>query len=187
MAATGKKVIPIDPENDAMWLGRIGRALDRTLSALNEPGGEIHGTARVNEASRHIEDRLLLELNSEPGWKCSIPKNADGEDQRTGYPDLRLTMEDGGVVYLDPKLYDSPASTLRTFYYEPKTSTNKIRDDARHLLVAIRHSGSSGSDLRLLSWKLVDVSKIPVSLKAEFQASNRDMYRPENIVGASKE
>ena len=141
----------------------------------------------MNEASRHVEDRLLAELNKETGWKCSIPKNADGEDQRSGYPDLRLVMEDGGIVYLDPKLYDSPESTLRTFYYEPKTSTNKIRDDARHLLVAIRHSGKSGSDLRLISWKLVDVSKIQVRLKAEFQASNNDMYRAENIVGASKE
>lgn len=187
LAATGKKVIPVDPEKDAVWLARIGRALDRTLNALNEPDGKIHDTARVNEASRHVEDRLLAELNNEPGWKCSIPKNANGEDQRSGYPDLRLTMENGEVVYLDPKLYDSPTSTLRTFYYEPKTSTNKIRDDARHLLVAIRHSGKSGNDLRLLSWKLVDVSKIPVRLKAEFQASNSDMYRKENIVGASKE
>ncbi len=182
LAATGKKVIPVDPKNDAAWLERIGRALDRTLHALNEPEGKIHDTARVNEASRHVEDRLLLELNSEPGWKCTIPKNAGGEDQRSGYPDLRLTMENGKVVYLDPKLYDSPTSTLRTFYYEPKTSTNKIRDDARHLLVAIRHTGKSGNDLRLTSWELVDVSKIRVRLKAEFQASNSDMYRPENIV-----
>jgi len=187
LAATGKKVIPVDPKNDAAWLGRIGRALDRTLHALNEPDGKIHDTSRVNEASRHVEDRRLLELNSEPGWKCTIPKNASGEDQRSGYPDLRLAMEKGAVVYLDPKLYDSPTSTLRTFYYEPKTSTNKIRDDARHLLVAIRHTGKSGNDLRLTSWELVDVSKIRVRLKAEFQASNSDMYRPENVVGASKE
>jgi hypothetical protein len=74
-------------------------------------------------------------------------------------------MENGEVVSPDPKLYDSPASTLRTFYYEPKTSTNKIRDDARHLLVAIRHSGKSGNALRLLSWMLVDASKIPGASK----------------------
>ena len=96
-------------------------------------------------------------------------------------------MENGDIVYLDPKLFseDSRASSLRTFYYEPRTATNKIRDDARHLLVGIRHNQKPGPDLRLVAWELVDVSRLRVELKAEFQAANREMYRPENIVGRS--
>jgi hypothetical protein len=184
-AATGKQIIPVAPEADRPWLHRIGRALDRTIDTLNSPSGGIHLAGRINEASRPVENRLMLELNREPGWECSIPRNAAGGEQRSGYPDLRLLMENGEVVYLDPKLYDSRESTLRSFYYEPKTATNKVLDDARHLLVGIRHNGKSGIELRLLGWELIDVSRIRVQLKAEFQASNREMYREENVVAKS--
>ena len=183
-ATTGKKILPVDPKADRPWLARLGTALDRVLADLNAPAHKIHQTARVNEASRFIEDELRAALSREPGWTCAVPSTSSGGEQRSGYPDLRLVLENGDVVYLDPKLFEKEArnSTLRTFYYEPKTLTNKVHDDARHLLVAIAHNGKSGSDLHLLHWELVDVSRIRVRLKAEFQASNHDMYRKENIV-----
>ncbi len=113
---------------------------------------------------------------------------ASGEEQRSGYPDMRLVLPDGSIVFLDPKLFaaDSRTSTLRTFYYEPKTLTNKVHDDARHLLVGISHNGKSGADLRLLGWELVDVSRLRVQLKAEFQASNKDIYREDATVARSR-
>ncbi len=185
-ATTGKKVIPIDPEADKALLARLGQVLDKVLADLNEPSQGIHQAGRINEASRFIEDQLHKELNLQPGWKCMIPSTAAGGEQRSGYPDLRLVLENGDVVFLDPKLYeeDSRTSTLRTFYYEPKTTTNKVRDDGRHLLVAVKHNGKTGRDLRLLGWELVDVSRICVKLKAEFQASNSDMYRKDNVVAS---
>ena len=183
-ATTGKKIIPVDPAADKAWLGRLGKVLDRMLSDLNEPSQGIHKARRINEASRFVEDQLRLELNQQPGWKCMVPQTASGGEQRSGYPDLRLVLENGEVIYLDPKLYEdgSRNSTLRTFYYEPKTTTGKVHDEARHLLVAIRHNGKTGEDLRLLGWELVDVSRIRVRLKAEFQASNHDMYQKDNVV-----
>jgi hypothetical protein len=183
-ATTGKNIIPVDPEADHVWLARLGKVLDKVLGDLNSPSHGIHGAGRINEASRFIEDQLRQELNQEKGWKCMVPCTTNGEEQRSGYPDLRLVLENGNVVYLDPKLYeeDSRNSTLRTFYFEPKTTTNKVHDDARHLLVAIRHNGKTSADLRLLGWELVDVSRIFVRLKAEFQASNHDMYRKDNVV-----
>ena len=183
-ATTGKKIIPVDPVNDREWLSRLGRVLDRLLADLNDPAHAIHKVRRINEASRFIEDQLRFELNRETGWKCMVPSTAAGQEQRSGYPDLRLVLENGDVVFLDPKLFDEDSrnSTLRTFYYEPKTTTGKIHDDARQLLVAIPHNGKVGPDLRLLGWDLVDVSKIRVRLKAEFQASNHDMYRKDNVV-----
>ena len=183
-ATTGKRILPVDPVADQAWLGRLGKALDRVLAELNAPSHSIHRAVRINEASRYIEDQLREELNQEEGWKCSIPRTATDEEQRSGYPDLRLTLENGEVVYLDPKLYEdgSRNSTLRTFYFEPKTATSKVHNDARHLLVAIRHNKKTGDDLRLLGWGLVDVSKIRVRLKAEFQASNNDIDLKENVV-----
>jgi hypothetical protein len=74
-------------------------------------------------------------------------------------------------------------STLRTFYFEPKSRTNKILDDAHHLLVGIAHDGNDGR-WTFLSWHLVDLAGFRVALKAEFQGSNRDLYRPELIISS---
>ena len=183
-ATSGKKIIPIDPATDKPWIQKLGEILDRTLAKLNDPSHPIHSAGRINEASRFIEDELLAECSVVEGWSCGIPKTALGEEQRSGYPDLRLVLEDGSVVYLDPKLHAAKSrdSSLRTFYYEPKTTTGKVHDDARHLLVGVQHNEGQGGQLRFEGWELVDVSKIKVRLKAEFQASNKDLYRDQTIV-----
>jgi len=93
----------------------------------------------------------------------------------------------------DPKLYaaGSRDSSFRTFYFEPKKSTNKVRDDAVHFVVGFEHalretgSGFPKATWNFTRWDLVDLSRITVKLKAEFQGSNRDMYRPEAIVASS--
>lgn len=186
-AATGQRVIPLDAAADQPAVQQISNALDRTLAILNDPGNPIHQVGRINEASRFIEDTLMLELNREPGWQAGSPPTKTGEIQRSGYPDIRLLLPNGRVFYLDPKLMttDNRASSLRTFYYEPKTDTNKVNADAVHLLVGIHHNGKLGADLRLEAWELVDLSKISLQLKPEFQASNRDVYRPESVIRSS--
>ena len=181
-ATTGKNILPVDPE--AVWLKRLAAVLDRALAAMNDPAHPIHSVGRINEASRFIEDQLMAECNKEPGWSCGIPRTSAGEEQRSGYPDLRLVLEDQSVVYLDPKLFarGSKTTTLRTFYYEPKSATSKVQDDARHLLVGVQHNGGEGGQIRFEEWDLVDVSKIKVQLKAEFQAANKDLYRSDTIL-----
>ncbi|MFM8831357.1 MAG: hypothetical protein ACKOHM_10195 [Spartobacteria bacterium] len=181
-ATTGKHILPVSP--DAAWLRRLAAVLDRTLAAMNDPAHPIHSVGRINEASRFIEDQLMAECNKEPGWSCGIPRTSAGEEQRSGYPDLRLVLEDRSVVYLDPKLFarGSKSSSLRTFYYEPKSTTGKVHDDACHLLVGVQHTGGEGGQIRFEEWDLVDVSKIKVQLKAEFQASNKDLYRNDTIL-----
>ena len=94
----------------------------------------------------------------------------------------------GRTVYLDPKLYEagSRGSSFRTFYYEPKLETNKILEDGHHLLVGFEHRGKEQGSWQFSNWELVDLSKFRVKLKAEFQGSNRDLYRSENVVGSSR-
>lgn len=181
-ATTGKNILSAAPH--AAWVKQLGAVLDRTLAAMNDPSHPIHSVARINEASRFIEDQLMAECNKEPGWSCGIPRTSAGEEQRSGYPDLRLVLEDQSVVFLDPKLFarGSKTSTLRTFYYEPKSTTSKVHDDARHLLVGVQHNGGEGGQIRFEEWDLVDVSKMKVQLKAEFQASNKDLYRSDTIL-----
>jgi hypothetical protein len=107
---------------------------------------------------------------------------------------LRITdLESKRVFYLDPKLYaaGSRDSSFRTFYFEPKKSTNKVRDDAVHFVVGFEHapretaSGSLNAAWKFTRLDLVDLSRFTVKLKAEFQGSNRDMYRPEAIIASS--
>ncbi|MDQ6630617.1 MAG: hypothetical protein M3Y82_02540, partial [Verrucomicrobiota bacterium] len=124
-----------------------------------------------------------------PGFSCDFPRTAKGKMQRSGYPDLRLEdKKSGRVIYLDPKLYakGSRDSSFRTFYYEPKMDTGKINDDAHHLIVGFEHAPRENGQWKFLNWELVDLAKFKVRLKAEFQGSNRDLYRPELIVGTSR-
>ena len=68
---------------------------------------------------------------------------------------------------------------------------NKIRDNAVHFVIGFEHlpresgSHSSNAAWNFTRWDLVDLSRFAVKLKAEFQGSNRDMYRPEAIVASS--
>lgn len=190
-AVSGRKVLAVDPEDevDAAMLQILEDALDAMLADLALPENPIHKVGRVNEISRHAEDFLLEYLNKQEGFECTIPPNASGGAQRSGYPDLRLTHEASGrIFYIDPKVYreGSERSSFRTFYFEPKKATNKILDDASHLIMGIAHSGRVKSRWQLDSWKIVDLIDFRVRLKAEFQASNRDLYIEESVLIRSK-
>jgi hypothetical protein len=152
--------------------------LDSSLTTLSLPDSPVRKMRRINEASKYFEDLLLEKLNQSPGLRCEIPPTKSDTIQRSGYPDLKITdMATGLVFYIDPKLVEagSEKSTLRTFYYEPKTKTVKINDDAVHLLCGIIHDGKVG-EWKFTHYHLVDLSTLRVRLKAEFQASNADLY-----------
>jgi len=189
-STSGKKVLPVDPDEpvDAAMLMLLERALNRCMEQVKSPTHPIHEVGRVNEISRYIEDALLVELNSMEGFSCDIPLTAAGEHQRSGYPDLRFVHKASGrVFYVDPKIhkYGSETSSFRTFYFEPKGETNKILDDASHLIVGVSHSGKVDDLWQFNEWQIVDLAQFKVRLKAEFQASNRDMYREEAILKRS--
>ncbi len=184
-AVSGKKVIPAKGRTSA---DRVIAAIDEVMSGLlvqmNAERSPVKGLRRINEGSRFFEDGLLAGLDALDGISCAIPHTREGAAQRSGYPDLRITDDaTGDVYYLDPKLMErgSVDSTLRTFYFEPKDTTLKISDDATHLLIGIEHDGNDG-DWQFLGYRLVDLSKLKVRLKAEFQASNRDVYPEPSVL-----
>jgi len=188
-AATGHRVIPADPEHPVhrLLLDAIADALDHGVATLSAADSPVREESRINEASRHFEILLRTSLDAHPDLECAPPLLADGSAQAAGYPDLRIRhVPSGTIVYLDPKLVaaDSLDSSLRTFYFTPRTTTNKIQDDAIHLLAGITHDGNLGQ-WRFLGWKLVDLHGFRVRLKAEYQAANRDLYREELILRSS--
>jgi hypothetical protein len=155
------------------------------MKRLNAPGSAIRNVGRINEISSHFEDTLRDLLSSTAGLRCDSPPTAEGKVQRSGYPDLRIIdLESRRVFYLDPKLYaiGSRDSTSRAFYFEPRNTTNKVRDD----VIGFEHEPREKTGMwKFTRWDLVDLSRFTVNLKAEFQGSNRDMYRPEAIVASS--
>lgn len=188
-AATGKRVIPIDRKDvdSSRVLKKIGAVLDAVLADMNAEDSPTRRQKRVNEMSKFFEDSILSKLNAAESLRCGIPKTASGVLQRSGYPDLRLTdLQTGRIYYLDPKLYakESRASSLRTFYFTPKRATNKVNDDAHHLVVGIEHH-TTGSRMEFARWELIDLALFRVQLKAEFEGSNAALYRKEAIVGSS--
>jgi hypothetical protein len=190
--ATGKKIIAIDPQNesDQRVLALLRTTLDEVLNTMSAPDSPIQSIARINEVSAPFENMIRERLNAAEGFTCDFPTTAAGKAQRSGYPDLRLVDEaTKRVYYVDPKLFaaKSRGSSFRTFYFEPKIATNKIRDDAVHLIIGIEHEGRDAAHWNFTRWDIVDLSKFKVRLKAEFQGSNRDMYRPEAIVATSAE
>ncbi len=107
------------------------------------PTAQCSKAKRVNEMSSYFEEAMRAKLRSVPGFACDFPPTAAGKHQRSGYPDLRLVdTATQRVIYLDPKLFakGSRASSFRTFYFEPKRETNKVTDDARHLIVGIEQA-----------------------------------------------
>ena len=188
---TGKRVLPVNPKNevDQRVVKSISAACDETVRRLNVPDSAIQSTTRINEVSSHFEDALRELLNAEPGLSCDLPRTAQGRVMRSGYPDLRIVdLASKRVFYLDPKLYavGSRDSSFRSFYFEPKIATNKVRDDAVHFIAGFEHEPREKSGRwNFTRWDLVDLAQFRVKLKAEFQGSNHDMYRPEAIVATS--
>ena len=189
--ATGKKVLAIDraSETDQRLLKQLGTALDETLKRMNAPDSPVQSVARVNEVSAPFENMLRDVLNAAEGLTCEFAKTAGDKVQRSGYPDLQLTDDaTKRVYYLDPKLYakGSRDSSFRSFYFEPKVATNKVRADAVHLILGIEHEGRQAGHWSFTRWEIIDLAQFKVRLKAEFQGSNRDMYRPEAVVASGE-
>jgi hypothetical protein len=190
--ATGKRVLAFDPHNetDRHVVKQISAACDETMKRLNAPDSMIQNVGRINEVSSHFEDMLRELLSSTSGLSCGSPPTTDGKIQRSGYPDLRIVdLASRRVFYLDPKLYavGSRNSSFRTFYFEPKKATNKVREDAVHFIAGFEHERrEKNGRWKFTRWDLVDLSNFKVKLKAEFQGSNYDLYRAEAIVASGR-
>jgi hypothetical protein len=171
-ATSGKRVLPVDraDADTARILKSIGTVLDDVLAQMNAADSPAKRQKRVNEMSKFFEDAIAAKLNTIEGFECGVPKTAAGHVQRSGYPDIRLVDKaTGRILYLDPKLYakGSKRSSLRTFYFTPKRETNKVNDDAHHLVIGVEHE-KTGAEVKFTRWELIDLSKFRVRLKARW-------------------
>lgn len=180
-ASSGHKVLELDEGNPIHkeFLERLNKELEAITSELSRDDSPVRHERRINEVSRHFEDAILEAFKDDSEWQVGIPPTREGKTQRSGYPDLMFVHRaSGAVFYLDPKLVEQKSwdSSLRSFYFEPKTKSLKINDTAVHLLVGIGHDGQTGA-WQFPEWKVMDLSGLQLRLKPEFQASNADLYQ----------
>lgn len=163
---TGYRVIPLSKEDETV-LDEIYKA---ALDIVKEAREILKKGKRINEISNDLEKRLREKL------KGRLPSN-----KVAGYPNIEIERN-GKTYYIEVKLagISELNSSFRAFFYEPveRSSSSKITKDASHILVGFIHSNRE----RIVGFKIVDLSKVNVRLKAEFNTSNRELYKDQAIV-----
>lgn len=159
---TGQKVYPITREDEEV----INEIFEASKEVVEECKEEDFGGLRPNEISNRLEDMLREKLNGR------IPMN-----KTAGYPNIMIERK-GKTYYIEVKLAEEGEldSNLRTFYYEP-VELKKITRDACHVLVGFLHKKKN-----ITGFKIVDLSKIKVNLKNEFNANNKELYKQEAVI-----
>ena len=163
--STGFNVIPINllESSDKDLIDKLDSILNRFLKTSTSVHSRYEG-ARVNEVGRRIEEALVNEMNKLPLTVRRLGK--------TGYPDIEISYSNR-ITYLEMKTSSvKEESGFRYFYY---TSGDKIKTDARHILLNISVSEETPRYWKVDNWILSDLSKLSVKLKNEFNATKDDI------------
>jgi hypothetical protein len=173
---TGHNVIPLDIWNsieDRILFEAITKAATDFTKLCERTRRRFQGD-RINEVGRAIEEEFVQELR-----KTQLHPELLG---RAGYPDMKIIDQHGRVTYLESKAVSKDwGSGLRAFYY---TRGDKIDSDARHLLIGWNVIEERDKYWRIVGWKLSDLSRLKVKLKAEFNASYKDLYEEDLVISS---
>ncbi|MEM3397064.1 MAG: hypothetical protein QW620_04410 [Thermoplasmata archaeon] len=187
-SSTGFKVLSIDKDRDNDLIEDISSvARSIVLRYHNQPINRdtyrkvIKRKAnafRPNEVGRILEYEI-----------CNTPKDFKTIKEivslkQVGYPDIKIIDKTNKVIFVDIKATTRPdVGSPRDFYYSTKEKTiEKIKSDGFHLLLGFIIRETEPEQFTTVGWKLVDLSKIKVSIKAEFNADNLEIYKQEAIL-----
>jgi len=187
-ALTGFNVLSFDP------LIVQNRKLLHQLSKAAKFAGEKvvkEGifTARPNEAGNHIEP-FVIEALRQVGLKADKPVSKGGRRKTAGYPDIEIEDQDGRIIYLDCKTYNTKTKnqSFRTFYFSPSDDP-KITKDAFHLLISFELNIAKRKGKRAfipISWQIYTLDKLLIQVKHEFNASNKELYTKKALLAEGK-
>lgn len=182
------KKLELEGPKDKELINKLEKVSD--LAARNAKEDGIF-RSRPNEVGNDMEDYVIDGLAS-VGWKGRTPKRADGKRQSTGYPDIYFEDEYGRPVYFEVKTYNKKtvSSTQRTFYMSPpEEGKEKITKDAFHIVVSFEIGREVRAGTRCYypkGWKLIDPYSMKMRVKHEFNSSNRELYKKENLIKEAK-
>lgn len=176
-ASSGFQVIPIDMKSseDKELLGALNDILNSYLKTLEKTRGRLQGS-RPNEVGSRIEAGLVHEMTRFSLEVTQLSKK--------GYPDIEIRQDKNRVTYLEVKATSTvEPSGLRYFYY---SSGNKVKADARHLILNISITEERDKYWKIESFSISDLSKLKVVLKAEFNASQKAIQDKTMEIFSSK-
>jgi hypothetical protein len=184
-ALSGTSVIAIDRSSpkDKELIASLSKVAETAGKAVNQIG--ITRT-RANEVGNDIEEFVKTALNT-AGFTASVPHTKSGKLKTTGYPDVEFKDKTGRTVYIECKTYnnDNIATTFRSFYLSPSDDF-KVTKDGLHIGLSYQVvvTGKQGADniYKVRHWMLIDLEKLEVDVKYEFNSDNKRLYTKANIL-----
>jgi hypothetical protein len=182
---SNKKVIPFqkDDNKDITVLENLKKAADIVLNKINSTGIK---RPRPNEVGNDIEPIVKASL-SEVGYFSDTPMTLSGKKKSTGYPDIEFKDEFGRWHYIECKTYniESIDTSFRSFYLSPSDDF-KVSQDAHHFgfsfEIYVENSIGNLHIYKVNNWKILDLSKLELDVKYEFNSDNKRLYDKELIL-----
>lgn len=136
---------------------------------------------RNNEVGDYLEYLLENHFNKNKS-QFKIIKRVNSLSAK-GYPDIRIETVNK-TIFIEVKATSKPyLGSARDFYLTPGGNMDrKIDCDASHILIGFITKEISSGNFNLIGYKIVDISKIKVSLKPEFNTDNLGIYNPKTII-----
>ncbi len=184
-AISGHKVVPFDKENRQDL-----DLLDKLCQAANIAGKQAFQDGifrrRPNEVGNDIEP-YVKEALKRIGLQADTPLTQKQRRQVMGYPDIEVIDSSGRITYLECKTYNlaNIGTTQRAFYFSPSKESCKVTADARHLVMSfqIEMAQRKGQQAYVpVHWRIYSTDSMVVQVKHEFNANNKQMYRPEALL-----
>ena len=181
---SGHKVIPFDEKSkkDQKVLEILKTCAINVKSYVNNQKNGIKRN-RPNEVGNDIEPIVEQELNNLK-YKSNKPITNKGHKKATGYPDLEFIDEFNRLNYLECKTFNikNIHTTQRSFYLSPSEDF-KITNDAHHFGISFEiRKDSSINRYKIISWKILDLSKLKLNVKYEFNSDNKTLYNEDLIL-----
>lgn len=167
LESSGHKVLPINPRDrqDMLLLQHLSQAMT-AFARLGERGQRFTGKS-ICDIGKRFEYMIAEALG-----RTAIDVSVLG---RPGYPDCVLRQGDR-VTYLEIKTSASVQKESNGFFKTFSfTSGNKIRSDARHLLLKVQMEEEVDKMWKVVAWEVRDLSALMTRLKTEFNAGLADL------------
>jgi len=166
------------------------KVLEILKKAANNVTNEVNingiKRSRPNEVGNDIEPFVINELEK-LNYKAFIPRTFDGKSKTTGYPDIEFIDEFGRTHYLECKTYNKKniATTQRSFYLSPskefKVTKNAIHFGISFEIFVDKNIGNNRI-YKVYNWKILDLSKLELDVKYEFNSDNKRLYNDDLIL-----
>lgn len=186
---SGFSVLLFDKQNeqDIQVLEILKKVADDALLEVNKKGIL---RPRPNEVGNDIEPFVISSLNKF-NYKADKPKTINNKKKAMGYPDIEFLDEFNKYNYLECKTFniDNKDTTQRSFYLSPSDDF-KVTKDAHHFGISfevyVEGNMKNNHLYKIRGWKILDLCKLKLDVKYEFNADNKRLYDNELILAEKK-